>query len=114
MTGLVSRAGLARSLPLALVVAASAVGAGCSADRAAVLTTTAIVRLPTGLHAARPTDDVRSPRAPATRSGTTARESATLRLEAAHRRAAAAISLDTKASPGGFVCQVDMGTAPPD
>ena len=114
MTGMVSRPGLGRSLPLALIVAASAVGAGCSADRAAALTTTAIVRLPTGFHVARPTDGVKSPWARAARSGTTTSELVTLRLETAHRRAAASIALDPEPATGGFVCQIDMGTAPPD
>jgi hypothetical protein len=99
-----------RSLVVALVVAASLVVAGCSAGGAAGLTTTAIVRLPTGFHAARPTDDTVSVRATA-RARAAASELATLRLEGAHRRAAVATAAVTA---GGFVCQIDMGTAPLD
>jgi hypothetical protein len=53
-------------------------------------------------------------RAPAGPRATTT-ESATLRLEGAHRRAAAALAATlTQAATGGFVCQIDMGTVAPD
>jgi hypothetical protein len=103
-----------RSLAVALVVAASAVAAGCSADGAAGLTTTAIVRLPTGFHTARPADDTVSIRGSVT-APRAATELEALRLEGAHRRAAAVLDADAvSSSAGGFVCQIDMGTVPLD
>jgi hypothetical protein len=100
-----------RSLTVAVLVAASAAVAGCSADRAAGLT---IVRLPTGFHAARPGDEAASTRAGA-RTPPAAIELATLRHESAHRRAAVATATDPASSAtGGFVCQIDMGSAPQD
>ena len=100
-----------RSLAVALVVAAPAVVGGCAADGAAGLTTTAIVRLPSGFHPARLTDDTVVTRA-AARALPAVTELATLRLEGAHRRAAAAAAAVTAPSTAGsFVCQIDMGTA---
>ena len=110
MAGMARRLPLS-SLPLALVVAATAVGAGCTGDGAAALTTTAIVRLPTGFHAARAADDAMFIRVAAARRSPTA-ELVTFRLEAAHRRAA--FSADARPATGGFVCQIDMGTTPSD
>jgi len=98
-----------RSVAVAFLVAAPAVIAGCSGDGTAGLTTTAIVRLPTGFHAARPTDDRVSTR-PAARALPVATELATLRLEGAHRRAAAT-AVTASSTAGGFVCQIDMETA---
>ena len=103
-----------RSLTVALFVAAIAVVAGCSANRDADLTTTAIVRFPNGFHAARPNDDATSTRAVAG-PRPDATELTTLRLEGAHRRVDAATATDPASSAtGGFVCQIDMGTAPQD
>jgi hypothetical protein len=72
--------------------------------------------LPSGFHVARPTDDGKSTRA-AARTGHAPTELAILRLKGAHRRAAAialATSDTTSSATGGFVCQIDMGTAPLD
>jgi hypothetical protein len=103
-----------RSLGLALVAAALTVVAGCTSSGPAGLTTTAIVRLPSGFHAARPTDDATVTRATA-RALPAAVELAMLRLEGAHQRAAAALpATATSAATGGFVCQIDMGTVPLD
>lgn len=104
-----------RSVALALIVAASTVVAGCSGGGAAGLGTTAIVRLPSGFHAARPDDARPSDRAPV-RARPIVTEMVTLRLESAHRRkAAVAAAVDTSSSAtGGFVCQINMGTVPLD
>jgi hypothetical protein len=104
---MVSRWRVPRSVPLGLVVAAAVV-AGCSARDATTLTTTAIVRLPSGFHEARLLDD-RTIRAVAVqRPGST--EFADPRSEGVLRResvAEAAGSVDDQAT-GGFVCQIDM------
>ena len=114
MAGMARSLPLTRSFPIALVVAATTVGAGCTGDGVAVVTTTAIVRLPTGFHAARPTDDAPSFRTPAAGIAPARAELLTLRLEAAHRRAAAEIALDATQTSAGFVCQIDMGMTPSD
>jgi hypothetical protein len=114
MAGMSPRSRAVRSLTVAMVAAVWVVVAGCSADRTAGLTTTAIVRLPSGFHAPRPTDDTTSTRA-AAKGQPAAAELATLRLEGAHRRAVAATADEAAPSvTGGFVCQIDMGTAPLD
>jgi hypothetical protein len=114
MAEMASQSRVFRSLPLALIVAVSAVAAGCSSGAAAGLATTAIVHLPSGFHVSRPRDDRLSDRAPA-RAKPVATEMAILRLESAPRRAAASIEAAAVSSAaGGFVCQIDMGTAPLD
>jgi hypothetical protein len=117
MAAMVSSSRGYRPLFVALIVAASVAVAGCSAglSGAAAITTTAVIRLPSGFHAARPTDDTTTTRS-MTKTRRVLTESATLRLEGAHRRAAAAAAAaDAElATSGGFVCQIDMGTAPSD
>jgi hypothetical protein len=102
-----------RSLTVALLVAAFAVVAGSSADGAAGLTTTAMVRFPSDFHAARPNEDATSTRA-AGWTPPAATELATRRLEGAHRRAVAATAGEIAPTAGGFVCQIDMESAPQD
>jgi hypothetical protein len=97
-----------------MIVAALAVVAGCTSGGQAAVTTTAIVHLPSGFHAARPTDGAAMTR-PAARPRGATTELATLRLEGAHRRAVAALAAEPASSASGsFVCQIDMGTAPLD
>jgi hypothetical protein len=109
---MVSHLRLGRELVLACVMASAVVG-GCGSSGPTGLTTTAIVRLPSGFHAARPTDGAVVTRAAARpRAATT--ELATLRIEGAHRRAVALAASTTSAATNGFVCQIDMGTTQPD
>jgi hypothetical protein len=114
MAGMASPSRVVRSLTVALLVAATAVVAACSADAAAGITTTAIVRFPSGFHAARPNDEATLARAVAS-ALPSANEVATLRLEGEHRRAVAATDAETVApTTVGFVCQIDMGMAQQD